>query len=323
MTDHHHDHQHPPKNFGRAFAIGIALNMAFVVVEAVYGFRADSLALLADAGHNLGDVMGLMVAWGASYLAQWQPTQKHTYGLRRSSVLAALLNALFLLVAIGAIAWEAIRRFHEPVAVQAQTIIWVAAVGIIINTATALLFMAGRKQDLNIRAAFLHMVADAAISAGVVCAGLLIACTRIPLIDPIISLVLAAIIFWGTWALLRESLNLAVDAVPENIDPEAVHAYLAQLPAVTEVHHVHIWGLSTTDVALTAHVVLAQPDRNNVLLSQIREELHHRYGIDHATIQFETSENNICLTKRCTLYFCRGGENEGAHCCSRIPRRGN
>jgi cobalt-zinc-cadmium efflux system protein len=310
MPDLQHAHRHHPQSFGRAFAIGIALNMAFVILEALYGFFADSLALLADAGHNFGDVMGLMVAWGASYLSQWQPTQKHTYGLRRSSIFAALLNALFLLVAIGAIAWEAIRRFHAPVAVQANTIIWVAAVGIVINTATALLFMAGRKQDLNIRSAFLHMVADAAISAGVVVAGLLIAFTGITLIDPIVSLVIAMTIFLGTWSLLRESLNLAVDAVPENIDPEAVQAYLRQLPSVTEVHHVHIWGLSTTDVALTAHVVLAQPDFNNVLLSQIREELHHRYGIAHATIQFETSENNICLTKRCTLHFCRDGKNE-------------
>ena len=302
MTGHQQDHHHPPQSFGRAFAIGIALNMAFVMVEAFYGFHANSLALLADAGHNFGDVMGLMVAWGASYLSQWQPTQKHTYGLRRSSVLAALLNALFLLVAIGAIAWEAIRRFHEPAVVQANTIVWVAALGIAINTATALLFIGGRKVDLNIRGAFLHMVADAAISAGVVLAGLLISFTGIALIDPIVSLVIATTIFLGTWALLRESLNLAVDAVPENIDPEAVQTYLAQLPSVTEVHHVHIWGLSTTDVALTAHVVLSQPDLNNVLLSQIREGLYHRYGIDHATIQFETSGNSACLAKHCTLH---------------------
>ena len=307
---HDHDHHHHPQSFGRAFAIGIALNMAFVMVEAIYGFHADSLALLADAGHNFGDVMGLIVAWGASYLSQWQPTQKHTYGLRRSSVLAALFNALFLLVAIGAIAWEAIRRFHEPVAVQANTIIWVAAVGIVINTATALLFMAGRKTDLNIRGAFLHMVADAAISAGVVLAGLLISFTGIQLIDPVVSLGIAVTIFFGTWALLRESLNLALDAVPENIDSNAVQAYLSQLPTVTDVHHVHIWGLSTKDAALTAHVVLSHPDINDVLLSQIQEELHHRYGIDHATIQFETSENSRCLTKRCTLYFCQGGKDD-------------
>lgn len=284
--------------------------MAFVIIEALYGILADSLALLADAGHNLGDVMGLMVAWGASYLSQWQPTQRHTYGLRRSSVLAALLNALFLLVAIGAIAWEAIRRFHEPVAVRANTVIWVAAVGIVINTATALLFMGGRKQDLNIRGAFLHMVADAAISAGVVVAGLLIAYTGITLIDPIVSIVISVTIFLGTWSLLRESLNLAVDAVPENIDSEAVQTYLSQLPSVTEVHHVHIWGLSTTDAALTAHVVLSQPNLNNVLLSQIRDGLHHQFGINHATIQLETVENKICLTKRCTLHSCRGGRNE-------------
>jgi len=310
MTDHPHDHHHRPRSFGRAFAIGIALNMSFVIVEAFYGYRADSLALLADAGHNLGDVMGLLVAWGASYLSQWQPTRTYTYGLRRSSVLAALLNALFLLVAIGAIAWEAIRRFHDPVAVQANTMIWVAAAGIVVNAATALLFMGGRKLDLNIRGAFLHMVADAAISAGVVLTGLLIAGTGIAWIDPVVSIAIAATIFLGTWSLLREALNLAMDAVPASIDSEAVQAYLSQLPSVTEVHHVHIWGLSTTDAALTAHLVLSQPDRNNVLLSQIQEELHHRYGIDHATIQLETAENNVCLTKRCSLQFCRGDAHE-------------
>jgi len=198
MTDHPHDHHHRPRSFGRAFAIGIALNMSFVIVEAFYGYRADSLALLADAGHNLGDVMGLLVAWGASYLSQWQPTRTYTYGLRRSSVLAALLNALFLLVAIGAIAWEAIRRFHDPVAVQANTMIWVAAAGIVVNAATALLFMGGRKLDLNIRGAFLHMVADAAISAGVVLTGLLIAGTGIAWIDPVVSIAIAALLVLKT-----------------------------------------------------------------------------------------------------------------------------
>jgi cobalt-zinc-cadmium efflux system protein len=308
MTDHHPYHR--VKSFGTAFAVGIALNLAFVVVEAIFGFLTDSLALLADAGHNLGDVMGLGVAWGASYLSQWQPTRKHTYGLRRSSVLAALLNALFLLVAIGAITWEAIRRFQAPAGVQANTVIWVAAVGIVINTATALFFMTGRKSDLNIRGAFLHMVADAAISAGVVLAGVLIALTGITVIDPLVSIGIAMIILMGTWTLLRESLNLALDAVPENIDGEAVIAYLSQLPSVRNVHHVHIWGLGTADVALTAHVVLQQPDTNNALLSRIREELHHRYGIDHSTIQFEASENDTCLSKLCTLHFCRGGQHK-------------
>ncbi len=294
MTGHQSEHHHHPQSFQRAFIIGIALNMAFVIVEVLYGFLADSLALMADAGHNLGDVMGLLVAWGASYLSQWKPTQKRTYGLRRSSVLAALLNALLLLVAVGAIAWEAIRRFHAPVTVQTNTIVWVATVGIVVNTATALLFMAGRKRDLNIRGAFLHMLADAVISAGVVLAGLLIAFTGITLIDPIVSIVIAVTIFLGTWSLLRESLDLALDAVPANINAGAVQAYLRQLPSVTDVHHLHIWGLSTTEVALTAHVVVAQPPLDNVLLSQIRDELHHRFGIHHATIQVETAGNKIC-----------------------------
>lgn len=313
MSKHHHDHSQQLKSFGTAFAIGIALNLAFVIVEASYGFLADSLALLADAGHNLVDVMGLVVAWGASYLSQWEPTRKHTYGLRRSSVLAALLNALFLLVALGAIAWEAIRRFQAPVEVQANTIIWVAALGIAVNTATALLFMRGRKTDLNIRGAFLHMAADAAISAGVVLAGFAIAFTGITLIDPIVSIGITILIFIGTWTLLRESLNLALDAVPEHIDIEAVTTYLTQLPSVCDVHHVHVWGLSTTDVALTAHIVLACPDVNNVLLTQIRDDLHHRYGIGHATIQFEAAENDVCQSKKCDSSLCRTEPKEGAH----------
>ena len=293
MINHQSEHHHP-QDFQKAFAIGITLNMAFVIVEAFYGFLADSLALMADAGHNLGDVMGLLVAWGASYLSQWQPTQKRTYGFRRSSVLAALLNALLLLVVVGAIAWEALHRLYAPVTVQPNTIIWVAAVGIVVNTVTALLFMAGRKRDLNIRGAFLHMLADAAISAGVVVSGLVIAFTGITLIDPIVSIVIAVAIFMGTWSLLREALDLALDAVPAHIDAGAVRAYLKQLPFVTDVHHLHIWGLSTTEVALTAHVVVAQPERNNALLSQIRDELRHRFGIHHATIQLETAGHKIC-----------------------------
>ncbi len=309
-SHHGHDYHHPT-NFGQAFAIGITLNMAFVLVEVIFGLMANSLALLADAGHNFGDVVGLVVAWGASWLSRWHPTDKYTYGFRRSSVLAALINALLLLVAIGGIAWEAIGRLWNPVVTHAPTIIGVAAAGVAINTATALLFMAGRKKDLNIRGAYLHMAVDAAISAGVVVAGVLIAFTGVPIIDPVVSIVVAAIIFTGTWGLLRESLNLAVDAVPENIDAEQVLCFLSSLPMAQNVHHLHIWGLSTTDVALTAHMVLSRPDENDALLAQIREELHHRFDISHATIQFESSESGICLTRRCTLHSCRGGKNKG------------
>ncbi|MCX6349391.1 MAG: cation diffusion facilitator family transporter, partial [Candidatus Aureabacteria bacterium] len=265
------------------------------------GLIANSLSLLADAGHNLSDVMGLLVAWGAIRLSRWQPTEKHTYGLRKSSVLAALFNALFLLVSVGGISWEAIRRFKEPATVQAGTVIWVAAAGIVINAATALMFRRGRKEDLNVRGAFLHMSADAAISAGVVAAGILISLTGIAWIDPVVSLLIAGLILIGTWGLLKESVNLALDAAPENIDPRAVQDYLTGLPEVKDVHHLHIWGLSTRDAALTAHMVLSRPELNNELLARIRKELHDRYRIGHATIQFELCEKEICLSKRCSL----------------------
>ena len=298
---HHHGHDHEAADFGRAFAIGIGLNAVFVVVEAGCGFYADSLALLTDAGHNLGDVLGLVVAWGASRLSQWQPTPRFTFGFRKSSVLAALLNALFLLVSIGAISWEAVGRLREPAQVQSATMIAVAAVGIVINTATALLFMRGRKGDLNIRGAFLHMLADAAVSAGVVVAGLLIAWTGAMVIDPLVSLAIAGVILAGTWSLFRESVSLALDAVPPAVDAAAVEAYLKGLPEVREVHHLHIWGLSTTDVAMTAHVVLADPALNNGLLARIHDELHERFGIEHATIQLESHQGDLCLVKQCRL----------------------
>ena len=305
MPHHHshctHDHPHPPGNYNRAFAIGVVLNLGFVAVEAVFGVLADSLALLADAGHNLSDVVGLLVAWGASRLSQWHPTAKHTYGFRRSSILAALFNALVLLIAIGGIAWEAVRRLGQPIAPDAGTIMGVAAAGIVINAATALLFLSGRKADLNIRGAFLHMVADAAISAGVVAAGALIAFTGRQWIDPVVSLAIVVIIFTGTWSLFRESLDLALDAVPEHIDPARVAQFLGGLPGVVDVHHLHIWGLSTTNVALTAHVVLAEPDENSARLEHIREELHRRFGIDHATLQMESTASGTCLTRRCAL----------------------
>lgn len=303
---HHHLQ---PLDYGKAFAIGVALNLAFVLVETVFGIKANSLALLADAGHNFSDVLGLLVAWGGSWLSQWHPTGKHTYGFRRSSILAALVNALLLLVAVGGIVWEAIGRFFHPEPSQAHTIIWVAIVGIAINAGTALMFRAGRRADLNVHGAFLHMVADASISAGVAGAGVLIFMTGLQIIDPVVSLSLALTILAGTWGLLKKSLNLALDAVPEHVDPQLVTQYLSQLPTVKDVHHVHIWGLSTTDAALTAHVVLSRPDENDALLAQIGHDLHHRFGIGHATIQFESSESGICLTRRCTLQAGHGNRN--------------
>ncbi len=235
-----HSHDHGPANHDRAFALGVALNLAFVAVEAIFGVLSNSLALVADAGHNLSDVLGLLLAWGAAVLSRRLPTPRRTYGLRRSSVLAALFNGIFLLVAIGAIGWEAIRRFSDPGPVAGGTVIAVAAVGIVINTGTALLFLADRKGDLNIRGAFLHMAADAAVSLGVVLAGFAILATDWRWLDPAISLAIVAVIFVGTWGLLRDSVNLALDAVPESIDTAAIGAYLAGQPAVTNVHDLHI-----------------------------------------------------------------------------------
>lgn len=290
-----HGHSHEPARYGRAFAVGVTLNLVFVGVEAVYGFLSRSMALLSDAGHNLGDVVGLLLAWGAVAMGGWQATAKHTYGFRKATILAAILNALLLLVVTGGLAWEAIRRLVHPVSVQAGTVIWVATLGVVINTLTALMFMKGRKKDLNIRGAFLHMAADALISVGVALSGLLIALTGLSWIDPVVSLAIAVTIIAGSWSLLRESTNLALDAVPEGVDPEAVRRYLAALPNVADVHHLHIWGLSTTDVAMTAHLVLLRPELDNEWMGRIRQELHDQCGIIHATIQLESAENNACL----------------------------
>lgn len=296
--DHSHSgpgHSHAPKNFGTAFAIGTALNFAFVIVEVIFGIFSHSLALVADAGHNMGDVLGLLLAWGASILVKSAPTQRRTYGLRSSSILAALFNAIFLLVSVGAIAWEAIRRFGDPTDVAGKTVIWVAAVGIAINTATALMFMSGRKGDLNIRGAFMHMAADAGISAGVVIAGFAILLTGYHWIDPIVSLAISAIIIWGTWGLLRDSVNLALQAVPEGIDLAKVKDYLAGLPHVTAVHDLHVWPMSTTETALTAHLVRGVDRCDSSLLEKCCKELHDRFEIQHATIQFETEDHECDL----------------------------
>ena len=281
-----HPHHHRI-DFGRAFAIGVLLNTGFIVAEVIFGLLSHSLSLLADAGHNLGDVMGLLMAWAATGLERRSPTQRFTYGLRRTSVLAALFNAILLLVSVGAIAWEAIRRMRDPAPVAGLTMIWVAAAGVIVNGLTAWMFVGGRKSDLNIRGAFLHMAADAAVSAGVVVAGFVILRTGWSLLDPIISLVIVAVILVGTWGLLRDSINLVLDAVPRGIDPGAVKTFLEQLPGVAEIHHLHVWGLSTTETACTAHVVKYEPQLDDQLLKKIAHELHERFGIEHTTIQFE------------------------------------
>ncbi len=282
----HEHHHHGPVDYGRAFAIGVVLNSLFVLLETGCGIYAQSLALLADAGHNLSDVLGLLLAWGAITLARRRPTKRRTYGLRRSTIIAALANAVLLLVAVGGISWEAIRRFAQPEPLQEGVMIWVAAAGIIVNTATALLFLRG-SHDVNIRGAFLHMAADAAVSLGVVVAGVTIYFTHWLWIDAAISLVIAAVILWSTWGVLWESLDLALDAVPKGIEPRAVQDYLASLPGVREVHDLHIWGLSTTEAALTAHLVMPESFPEDAFLQQVTKELHDRFGIEHATLQVE------------------------------------
>jgi len=293
-----HDHHHAPKDFGRAFAIGIFLNGGFIVLEVVFGLLSDSLALLADAGHNMSDVLGLILAWGASELAKKAASSRRTYGWKRATVLAALFNALLLLVGVGGIFWEAIRRLQEPAQVAGATVIWVAALGILVNGATAWLFFSGRKSDLNVRGAFLHMAADAGVSAGVMIAGALILFTSWTWLDPLVSLAIGFFILLSTWGLLKDSLNFSLDAVPESIDPEAVQTYLAGLDGIREVHHLHIWPLSTTEVALTAHLVKVEPTLDDDLLHRIEHELHERFEITHPTIQFE-SQSERCREEAC------------------------
>ncbi len=281
-------HRHAPASFGRAFAIGIALNAAYVTVEAIYGVLANSLALLADAGHNFGDVLSLGVAWLAAWLARKAPSARYTYGLRGSSILAALSNAAVLLVVTGGIAWAAILRLAHPAPAAGVTMIMVAAVGVAVNGFTAWMFAAGRKGDLNIRGAFLHMASDALVALGVVVAGGLILLTGQTWLDPAVSLVIGAIIIMGTWSLMRESLDLALQAVPTGVDRAAVLAYLAGLPGVVEVHDLHIWGMSTTETALTAHLVRPGGAIDDGLLHRACAELRARFSVHHATLQVES-----------------------------------
>ncbi|MFY0568908.1 cation diffusion facilitator family transporter [Archangium lansingense] len=293
MAGHHH-HAHAAPSPGRAFAIGVALNVGFVAVEATFGILSNSLALLADAGHNLSDVLGLLLAWGATLLARRRPTSQRTYGLRSSSILAALFNALFLLVAVGGIAWEAIQRLGEPASIASTTVMLVAGVGIVINTATALLFWKGREHDANIRGAFLHMAADAGVSLGVVLAGALIHFTGWAWMDPVVTLAIAAIIVLSTWGLLKEALDLALHAVPRGINLETVEARLAQAPGVAKVHDLHVWGMSTTETALTAHLVMPRAPHGDHFLERLKQQLHDEFGIEHVTLQIEQGALTDC-----------------------------
>lgn len=290
----HAGHVHAPANFGPAFAIGIALNTTFVIVEAIYGYTSNSTALIADAGHNLSDVLGLVVAWIAVVLSKRPPSARYTYGLRGSSILAALFNAVFLLIAVGAIGWQAVLRLFNPEPVGEMTVMIVAAIGIGINGFTALLFASGRKSDLNIRGAYLHMAADAAVSAGVVIAALIIMFTGWVRLDAITSLAIVAIIVWGTWGLLRDSTAMSLGAVPSDIDPVAVREYLEQRPGVSQVCDLHIWPMSTTESALTCHLVMPAGHPDDAFLVQATSHLKETFGIQHTTIQIVTSAVTAC-----------------------------
>lgn len=302
--DHGHEHSHhhglgghhdAPTGFGRAFAIGVSLNAAYVVAEAFSGFAVHSVALIADAGHNFGDVIGLLGAWLAGWLSKREPSSQYTYGLRRSSILAALSNAIILLVVTGGIAWEAIQRLITPEPTGGLIIMIVAIVGIFVNGITALMFMSGRKGDLNIKAAFMHMAADASLALGVAIAGAVIMFTGWLWLDPAVSLIISLVIVIGTWSLLRDSVNLSLDAVPSGIDQDAVGDYLRALPGVTEVHDLHIWAMSTTETAMTAHLVRMDAEADGGLLRRLTHDVRERFSIGHATIQFETVETaHLC-----------------------------
>lgn len=287
-ADHDHDHGHAPANFNRAFAIGIVLNIVFVAIEAFYGWKINSLALLADAGHNLSDVAGLVLAWGGALASKLRPNARHTYGWKRGTILAAFANALLLLMAMGALAWEAVGRLFSPeplAGAEGVTIMVVAGIGIVINTATALLFMRGREHDLNIRGAFMHMAADALVSAGVVVAGALTLWMGWVWLDPVVSLLIAGVILAGTASLFKQSLHMLFDGVPDSVDPHAVQECLAALPGVTRVHDLHIWAMGTSQIALTAHLVMPQGHADDAFLKHATDQLHDRFDITHVTLQ--------------------------------------
>ena len=293
-----HDHNHQISNYNRAFAIGVMLNVIFVAIEAGYGVAAGSLALIADAGHNLIDVLSLLLAWGAGLLATKPATEKRTYGFRKVTIMASLASAILLLVALGGITWEAIGRFFDPKPVEGMTVIVVASIGVVINTITALLFVSGQKHDLNIRGAFLHMAADAGVSFGVVVAGIIIMVTGWLLIDPLISLLIVAVILVGTGSLLRDSMNLAIDSVPEGIDIGGIKRYLTGLENVSQIHDLHVWPMSTTEVALSVHLIIVDDSLNNDFLPKLQQQLHDRFSIEHSTIQVERQGDDPCILNK-------------------------
>jgi cobalt-zinc-cadmium efflux system protein len=290
LSGHHHTHGNHPRSYSRAFGVGIALNIGFVLVEAYFGLRADSLALLADAGHNLSDVLGLVLAWAGMWVARFRPDERHTYGWQRASIMAALINALILLVAMGSMAWEAVHRFASPTPIQGQTVMLVAAAGVLVNGATAWLFHSGSRIDLNIRGAFLHMAGDALVSLGVVVAGAVYLWTGWMWLDPVMSLVIALLVVFGTWGLFSQSLHLAFDGVPASVDLGAVRTCLARLEGVTEVHDLHIWAIGASETAMTVHLVMPEGHPGDAFIVEINEMLHEQFDIEHATIQIEVGD---------------------------------
>jgi cobalt-zinc-cadmium efflux system protein len=290
----HHHHDHAPKDFGKAFAIGLVLNAGFVIVEVIFGLLGNSVALLADAGHNLGDVLGLVVAWVGVILSRRKPSARFTYGLGKSSILAALLNAMFLLVAVGAISWEAIQRMISPEPVATTMVMVIAAVGVLVNGVTAWMFASGRKGDINVRAAFVHMAADAGLSAGVVLAGFVIAMTGLFWIDPMMSLVLNAVILWSTWGLLKSATTMVLSGVPAGTDLKELRAFLLGLPGVTDVRDLHVWSLSTKDVALTCHLVMPAGHPGDAVLLEAAHELEEHFEINHPTFQIDVGREVSC-----------------------------
>ena len=295
----HHHHHHAAPDFSRAFAVGVVLNIIFVVIEVTYGLMADSLALITDAGHNLSDVMGLLLAWGASYLATKQPSRRRTYGYSRATILASMFSGLLLLAAVVIISWEAVNRFVTPAEPAGHTIMIVAGIGVVINAVTAWFFVSGKDHDLNIRGAYLHMAADALVSLGVVVSGFVIWKFGLKWFDPLSSLLIAAVIFWSTWGLLRDSLNLAVDAVPRDLDLEAIRTWLSDQPGVEGLHDLHIWPISTTQTALTAHLLMPEPPANDEFLHGLALQLQEKFKISHATFQIERGNgDHLCMQSK-------------------------
>jgi cobalt-zinc-cadmium efflux system protein len=290
-TDHQHSYS---SDTGKAFGWAVALNSGFVIVEVGFGFSAGSLSLLADAAHNLTDVAGLLIAWGAVILSRRRPTARHTYGLGRATIMAALANATAIMAGVGAIIWEAVQRFVEPAPVVAGTVLWVAAVGIAVNAGTAMLFLKDRHSDLNARGAFLHMATDAAVSGGVVVSALIILATGWLVVDPVTAIVVSLLVAWSTFGLLRPALHLSLDGVPDEVDTAAVERWLRSLPGVADIHDLHVWSLSTTSVALTVHLVMPDGPPGNGFLDRVAEGLEHEFHIEHSTVQIESNADPAC-----------------------------